>query len=249
MKRGKSSHKYGGKEETMKKKFLSLVVCIAMILTLIPQTIFAADEAERLDQGEVRNSAYVTEENYQIIDGQAVKTTQMATNSNTHSGVVELNGYTNSTATYDESEVAVNGNTVLTITGNDMDSSVQPRAYNPRQAKPAFGKPEDYSINKGTSEKNITFQNIIAGLTVAAVFAVISPFVANTYAFIASALIGSAVAAMSNAKTSILKETTYANKTIPGLYHKYVQKWYLKNDKGEKKYVPDADSVCYDYWS
>ena len=35
---------YGGKEETMKRKFLALVICVAMMLTLVPQAIFAVEK-------------------------------------------------------------------------------------------------------------------------------------------------------------------------------------------------------------
>ena len=222
---------------------VAITLCMALVVWLIPGMAFA--ETTESSANELQDAMVADE--YQIVDGQAIKMTQLDKENTPNCGTVEMQGYYRSTATYDESEVILNGNTVLTISEVGGDSSIQPYGGYTRQSTPAYGKASDYTVAQGTTKKNVTTNAIIASMTVTALFAFISPIVSAAYSTVASTIINAALAAGSKTKTAYYKETKKGHKTIPGLYHQYTIKWYL--DSNYSKYVSGADSVCYDYWS
>lgn len=224
-------------------KIVAMALCMTLVMSLVPSMAFAETAESCNHDGQ---NAVVADE-YQIVEGVAIKMTQLDKGNAQNCGTVEMQGYYRATAKYDESEVTLNGNTVLTISEVSGDSSAQPYGGYTRQAKPALGTADDYTVSQGTIKKSVFTNAIIATMTIGALFTFISPIVSPAYSFVASTIISAAVAARSNTKTAYYKETKKGHKTIPALYHQYTTKWYL--DSSYKEYVSGADSVCYDYWS
>ncbi len=225
------------------RKVLAIALCLSMIVSS-SAIACAQTNTAGLQSGDERQIAAV---DYQVVDGQAFKMCLTKGNAEQNSGTVEMQGYYRSTANYDESEIVVNGNTVLTFSEENSESAIQPRTGYTRQDKPAFGTAKDYTVSQGTTKRNVTTNAIIMNMAVATLFAFISPVISAAYSYVAQAIINAAIAAGTKTKTAYYTETKKGHKTIPGLYHQYTVKWYL--DSGYKTHVANGDSVCYDYWS
>lgn len=120
-----------------------------------------------------------------------------------------------------------------------------PRAGYTRTEKPALGKASDYTINQGTTKRNVAFGGFIRNLGELAVATGISVYTGSTGLGAAASIVTAAVEYSSNTKTAYLIETKRSHKDIPNLYHQYTQKWYL--DSNYTQYA--GSSVAYDYWN
>ena len=223
-------------------KAITLTLCMVLLVGLVPSMAFAETESMQ-----TQNAQQIQEE-YQVVDGQAVKVMHRNTETTGQGKAVELDGYTRYVANCSEDEIVVNGNSVISITTEGDEPGVQPRSRT-RQSIPAYGSAKDYTVKVGTVTKNIEFEKAICKLAVSAVFTGIGiylPAAFSVYSYVAEKIIDAAIDGCRDSKISVLKETTYRTKDMGALYNKFNQEWYVKKSDGSLKHA--SSSVCYDYF-
>jgi hypothetical protein len=176
-----------------------------------------------------------------VIDGQAIIASSLY-----NSEFIEIDGLTNISANFDGTNLILDGATVMEVHEfeESKDEVIPNRAY-ARYDTPAFGVPSDYTVYQGVTNRDVKFTSMIRSLTVTVIAAGLTLWTGSTLLGLAHSLLDAAIAYSSDSKTSYMKEYRYGHNIMPGLYHKYVQDWYLNSD-----YTGYADtSIVYDAWS
>lgn len=210
------------------KCVISVVLIVSMLMLCMP--VYAIE----VEHGNSRQELVV-------IDGQAIIASSLY-----NSELIEINGLTNISANFDGTNLFFDGAKVMEIHEfkESKDEVISLSTYD-RYSTPAFGVPSDYTVYQGVTNRNVTFANTIRSLSALAVATGLSVWTGSTLLPLGVGLLDIAIGASSNSKSTYMKEYKYGHKLIPGLYHKYVQDWYLKSD-----YTGDfTTSIVYDAWS
>jgi|GEM_PF-5808562 len=211
------------------KRFICVVMIFSMLLTYMPVY------AEEVESGSSTQELVV-------IEGQAIIASSIY-----NSEFIEIDGFINNSATFDGTNLIFNGALVMEvqeIEGNKDETILAPAGIT-RYNDPAFGVPSDYTVYQGVTNRSVKFENLLRNLTALVIATRISIWTGSPWLGVGIALVDVAMGLGSNSKTSYLKEYCYGHKTIPGLYHKYVQDWYVESDY--TGYA--ATSIVYDAWS
>lgn len=211
------------------KRVISAVMILSMLMMCMP--VYAL---------EVENGN--SNQELVVIEGQAILASTIYNNE-----FIEINGLINNSATFDGANLILDGAVVMEIREHE-DSNVEiapNRAGFTRYNNPAFGVPGEYTVYKGVTERNVKFASALRNLTALAIATGLSIWTGSTWLGVGIALQDIAIGLGSNSKTSYMKEYCFGHKTMPGLYHQYVQDWYT-----ESNYTGyAATSVVYDGWS
>lgn len=211
------------------RRIISVVMILSMLMMCMP--VYAV---------EVENGS--SNQNLVVIEGQAILASSIYNNE-----FIEINSLTNNSATFDGTNLILNGAVVMEVQEfeENIDEIIPTPTGVTRYNDPAFGVPSDYTVYQGVTNRNVKFESVLRNLTALTIATGLTIWTGSTLLGVGIALQEVAISLGSNSKTSYLKEYCYGHKTIPGLYHKYVQDWYTESD-----YTGYATtSIVYDAWS